>query len=467
MCHRRRPTARVTVLAERISSMLEGSVRINTIRKAVGAALVAAFALHSATVFADELTDKAKALLSSGKGGEAYRLLEPAEAARAGEHDYDFLLGLAALEAGQNTRAVFALERVLAMDPNNTRARAEIARAYLALGETQTATQEFETVKKQGVPADVTMTIDRYIAAARRMDDQNATSLTGYVEATIGYDTNVNVGPNKNSIAIPGFGNLPFELSGDTKANTDTFGAVGGGVNLRTPLGSGYALLAGMSASQRNNFSKQQFDTQNGDVNIGVTKTLDQDAYTLMAQSGVVYVDQGRFRNHTGLTGQWQRNLDARNQVAAFVQYTDLHYPTQDVRDADRWVAGGSYAHLYRDGIMAFASAYLVQELPQEKHVGWLGFEGLGMRIGGRINYDAQTVLFGGATWEYRGYSKEDPTFLAKRRDNQYGLTLGATRYLSKEWSVTPQLSLTLNDSNVDLNEYHRELFSVTVRREF
>jgi hypothetical protein len=46
--------------------------------------------------------------------------------------------------------------------------RAEIARAYLALGETQTAAQEFETVKKQGVPADVSMTIDRYIAAARR-----------------------------------------------------------------------------------------------------------------------------------------------------------------------------------------------------------------------------------------------------------------------------------------------------------
>ncbi len=41
------------------------------------------------------------------------------------------------------------------------------------------------------------MTIDRYIAAARRIEDLNA-SLTGYVEATIGYDTNVNVGPNKS-----------------------------------------------------------------------------------------------------------------------------------------------------------------------------------------------------------------------------------------------------------------------------
>lgn len=433
-------------------------------------AIAVALALQTGMAFADELTDKARGLLDSGKGAEAYQLLEPQESARAGEPLFDFLMGLAALEAGQNTRAVFALERVLAMEPNNVRARAEIARAYLALGETQTAEQEFSTVKRQGVPADVSMTIDRYLAAIRRVEDQNATSLTGYVEATLGYDTNVNVGPNKNSVAIPGFGNIPFELSSDSKANRDTFGNLGAGVNLRTPLGGGYALLAGASATVRGNFAKQQFDTQNGDINLGITRTAGQDVFTLMGQAGVTYVDnvdRSRFRNHAGVTGQWQRNLDARNQVGVFAQYTDLHYPTQDTRDADRWVAGASYAHLYREGVMAFASAYFVQERPQENHVGWLGFSGGGFRLGGRMNYDAQTVLFAGASWEYRGYSKEDPSFLTTRRDNQYGLSLGATRYLSREWSVTPLLSLTYNDSNTELNEYHREMFSVTLRREF
>ncbi len=435
--------------------------------KRVACAVVAALSLHAGGVLADEVTDRAKALLNANKGADAYQLLEPLESARAGEVEFDFLLGLAALESGQNTRAVFALERVLAMDPNNVRARAEIARAYLALGETQTAAQEFETVKKQGVPADVSLTIDRYIAAARRIDDLNATSLTGYLEATIGYDTNVNVGPNKSSVAIPGFGGLPFKLSKDSRSNDDGFATIGGGFNLRTPIGNGYTLLLGASATQRNNFRYQQFDMQSGDANVGVTRTADQDVYTLMAQTGVVSVDGIRYRNATGLTGQWQRNLDARNQVGVFAQYTDLQYASQDIRDANRWVAGASYAHLYREGIMAFASAYFVQELPQKSHVGWLGFDGFGMRIGGRMNYDAQTVLFGGATYEYRGYNKEDPSFLNKRRDNQYGLLFGATRYYTKEWSVTPQLSLTYNDSNQELYEYNREMLSVTVRREF
>lgn len=441
-------------------------MRINRVRE-IGVAVVAVLALHASSAFADELTDKAKGLLSSGKAAEAYQLLEPAESTRAGEVDYDFLLGISALEVGQNTRAVFALERVLAMDPSNARARAEIARAYLALGETKTAAQEFETVQRQGVPADVSMTIDRYIAAARRIDDMNTTLVTGYLEAAIGYDSNVNAGPNKSTMAIPGFGSLPFVLGKDSTSNEDGFGSIGGGVNVRTPLGDGYAFLGGLSGVARGNFSKQQFDTQNADANIGITKTVDKDVYTLMAQTGVYYLDDNRYRNHTGLTGQWQRNLDARNQVGVFAQYSDLHYASLESRDADRYVAGASYAHLYRDGVMAFASAYLVGERPQEKNVDWLGFDGVGVRLGGRMNYDAQTVFFGGLTYERREYNKQDPLFLTTRHDNQYGLLLGATRYLTKEWSVTPQVAWTVNESNVALNDYNRELVSVTVRREF
>jgi Flp pilus assembly protein TadD len=75
--------------------------------------------LQMPCAYADALTDQAKALLEAGKPGEAYTLLAAQESARAGEPGFDFLLGLAALDIGQNTRAVFALERVLALEPNS------------------------------------------------------------------------------------------------------------------------------------------------------------------------------------------------------------------------------------------------------------------------------------------------------------------------------------------------------------
>ena len=92
-------------------------------------ALLALLALLPGFALADELTDHAKTLLEQNKAAEAFALLNVEESVRAGEVSYDLLLGISAVESGQNTRAVFALERVLAMEPNNARARAEIARA--------------------------------------------------------------------------------------------------------------------------------------------------------------------------------------------------------------------------------------------------------------------------------------------------------------------------------------------------
>lgn len=126
-----------------------------TTTKTPKVALLALLALLPGFALADELTDRAKTLLEQNKATEAFALLDTEENVRAGEVSYDLLLGVSALESGQNTRAVFALERVLAVEPNNARARAEIARAYLAMGDTTAARQEFESVQKQGVPPEV------------------------------------------------------------------------------------------------------------------------------------------------------------------------------------------------------------------------------------------------------------------------------------------------------------------------
>src|SRR5687768_6269331 len=97
---------------------------------------------------ADAVMDQAYKHMQAGNAKAAYALLEPEETARAGDKDFDFLFALAALDVGQNTRAIFALERVLAADPNNARARAELGRAYLAVGEASAARVELNAVRE-------------------------------------------------------------------------------------------------------------------------------------------------------------------------------------------------------------------------------------------------------------------------------------------------------------------------------
>lgn len=422
------------------------------------------FSAVCSTVMADQVTDQALALLNAGKGRAAFALLEPRESERAGEVDYDFLLGLAALEVGENTRAVFALERVLAVDPGHVRARAEIARAYLALGEVATARQEFENVQRQGVPADVSLTLERYIALARRLETGDRATLNGYVEAQFGYDSNVNAGPNRASVTFPSGFSIP--LPDEVRANEDGFAQLAGGINGRMPLGAGVALLGGASGSYRPNFDKSQFNLGSLDANVGLVFSAGRNVVTLMGQAGQVTLDGGRYRNVVGLTGQWQFNLDARNQISAFGQYAQLNYLTNRSRDVSRYLTGASYAYMWRDGAVGFASAYLVQEKPEASEFRQYDFDGYGLRFGGRLNFGQKMIAFAGLSYERRDYSRNSSSDI-RRRDDQYGILLGVNYALMNEWTLTPQLTLTHNNSNEVLSDYRREVLSLAIRREF
>src|SRR2546425_555431 len=105
------------------------------VRRTTVIGVAALFLLLQSLAFADQITDRARLLLQEKNPQAAYRLLEPLESQRAGDPEYDYLLGIAALDSGERERAVFALERVLAVNPNHAQARAEIARAYFEMGE--------------------------------------------------------------------------------------------------------------------------------------------------------------------------------------------------------------------------------------------------------------------------------------------------------------------------------------------
>lgn len=416
---------------------------------------------------ADATTEQATQLVKRGQWLETYQMLEPLEGERAGDPAFDFLLGISALEIGQSTRSIFALERVLIVEPNNARARAEIARAYLQAGETQAARGELENAKKLGVPPEVAATIDRLIIAVDRLADAKGHSIKGYIETQFGYDTNVNAAPSRSTVAIPGLGGMSFELSENSRSRKDSFGYLGGGLSLRQPLTKELALIAGASANQRWNSESARFNTGNLDAYAGLIWSEGRNVWSLTAQQNDLSLRSDEFRSATGATGLWQYNIDTRNQISAFVQYSSLDYPDQRARDAKRYVVGVAAAHAYRSGLTAFASLYSAQEDTQHAHFEYLGHEAIGARIGGQWAQSKETSVFASLAYEHRLYGAVDPAFMSKRRDDQYNFNLGATYLLSKEWSVTPQFTYTLNQSNFDLNTYHREALSISIRREF
>src|SRR5882672_716578 len=166
-------------------------------------AFVFSLAACASSALADALTDRAKRLLATNQSKQAYELLLPQEQARAGDPEFDYLLGIAALDVGEYERAVFALERVLAVQPNNHQARGEIAKAYLAMGERDAAKQEFETTRKQDIPPHAKAQIEQYLS---QITAAETTQISGFIELGFGHDTNVNAATSSSQIALPALG---------------------------------------------------------------------------------------------------------------------------------------------------------------------------------------------------------------------------------------------------------------------
>jgi hypothetical protein len=418
---------------------------------------------------ADPILDQARQLIDKNDAQAAYELLIPLQSEQAGNPDFDLLLGVAANESGRPSEAVFALERVLAVQPDNNRARAEIARAYFALGERPTAKREFETVQSQSVPPEVAATIQKYLDSIARIESAERFTVTGYAELSFGYDTNVNSATASSQIAVPVFGGALFTLAQSGVKLSDKFGSVGSGINLSYLATPNTVLFAGVDLYKRINSTQDTFDTGSGAETLGVRYTQGKNSYTFAYQKQVFYVDNNLFRSAQGGTVQFQHSFNDANVLTAYAQYTPLEYAGQEIRNANRAVGGVAYARALggnRQPVI-FLGAYGGSEKEKADGVPQLGNQFWGVRVGGQINIDEKLVATVGASYEDRRYGGSDPLFLTTRNDNQYDFRIGLTYTPAKLWSLTPQISYTHNDSNIVINQFERAQVLVTLRRDF
>jgi len=433
---------------------------------AMRAALALVLAALPALALGDALTDRAKALLQRSDAKAAYELLLPLESQRAGDPEFDYLLGIAALDAGNPERAVFALERVLALQPDNSLARAEIARAYFAMGEREQARREFQTVRAQAIPEEARATVERFLAAIAAAE---RTRIDGYVEFSLVYDSNVNSATGSSTIAIPSFGGAAFSLDPSLTERSDQFFNFAGGVNFTRKLSQPWSLVGGAAAVMRINTDETRFDTDTLDANLGLRFSRGLEAFTLGAQAQYFAVNSAGYRDTAGVLAQWQHSFDERTQATLFGQHAQLRYATQPVRDADRSILGVAYAQAFSGEFspVFFASLYGGAEKEVDPAFPHLGHKPAGLRLGAQLRLGGGWSLSGSLSHERRKYGGTEPLFLVRREDRQTDANLALSYRWRPGTTLIAQITHTDNQSNVVLNDFDRTVFSMSLRFNF
>jgi outer membrane protein len=399
---------------------------------------------------------------------KAYDLLQPLEATRAGDPDFDTAFGIAANEVGQFARAIFALERVLVIQPDNARARAELARALFAVGDNKNARKLLEETKAQGVPLSVNQTIDEFLQAIDKVDDAGKSSMRAYFEAVLGNDSNVNSGPNLSSFAVPLFGGAVFTLLPAAQKKSASYLQLAAGATGRVPLAPRWSFIGNAHTTLRrhaNNASDYNLNQVDGSG--GFSYRNERHEYSGVVTIGHTEIGGSTLRNLSGLTGEWTYRPDGTRQWGTYLQMANLSYPSQRVRDARRSVVGTSYANQLGSGLLYFAGGYTGREAIENKLFPHLGHRMTGLRVGFQMPIDGRWSAFGTASLERRTYGGQDPQFLVTRRDNQMDLTIGASWKFDEKWTLKPQVSINKNNSNVVINDSRRTTLSVVARYEF
>jgi outer membrane protein len=434
--------------------------------------LVVFLAVSPLSAFADEILTKASELLKQKNYKNAYELLEPLESERAGDVEYDYMLGVAAIEHGEVSRGVFALERVLAQQPNNQNARAMIAKGYFKGGEAENAKAEFQNILGQNPDPELAKLIEDNMSAVNKATGQ-ATTFAAFIDGGFGWDSNINSATSNSSISAPGIApGLNLTLGDASREQSSKYLSLTGGVSFRTPLTSiskNLSLFGAAQGSVRTNWNESAFDPSYTDFTLGLSYKRFIDQFTIALQRNNFDIDGDRFRKSHGVTGQWQRQLDDRNQVSVFAQTSDFNYPNTGVRDAQRTIVGAGWGHAFTGdkAPVIFTSAYIGKEDADDSAFDFLSNDIYGMRVGGQVVMHYKLVAYANASYEIREHDETDPAFLTKREDDQFDFSIGM-RYLPLPgWTIKPQLSYLNNDSNISLFDFDRTVLSVNFRKDF
>jgi tetratricopeptide (TPR) repeat protein len=412
--------------------------------------------------------EKAEALMKSSQAEEAYKMLEPLEVEGAGDLVYDYLLGTAALESNRPSKATFVYERILAVDPSYVGVRADMGRAYFALGDYGRAKIEFETVLAfQNLPQDLRSSVEQYAKAAEARAQNKRTVATGYVELGFGNDSNIGSATALSSLTLPSSGAYsPVAPGVKTPDNYSTLG-LGGEVNHQIDEKWGVYLGGDFRGRAYQTF----YDSGNYTVDLRGGASYSGGAWLVRAglTAGGYYLNHAHLRDSVGANVDWRLALNNASQVTLGGSVVRATYvpAAQSAQDTQSTTLSTGWLTSLGDGstVLGISVAGGVESAIGNRDDGDKQFWGPRIflqksfteKIGGYVTTGITAAKYSGI----------NSLYLLSRDENMVDVALGLTWSVAKGVSIRPQVTYVKNTSNAELYSYDKTDISINGRIDF
>lgn len=429
------------------------------------AALIAAAAWPLQPALANDAEDM-RDLIQKSQPADAYAL-GVAHPEELGDPDFDLYFGMAAVGAGHAGEGVLALERYVQQFPDDLFARAQLAAGYFALGDDQRARQEFEYLQKQNPPPAVETVIDHYLTAIKSREAEYKTTLSAYVEAGVGFDSNTNSGAGSGSVNVPILGSVTLQPGGVRIPSAYQTLSAGGEVS--TPLSPGVTIFGAASLDDKLNDSgsAHAYDIFSYGVKGGATYSIPDNLFRLTAGLSGLDLDGASYLNVASLAGDVTHQIDAFQSVSASLGVAGLRYPTQTIRNSTISTVDVSYRRVLSAPWNPVVSAGALYGYEDNSRADNLARHIYGIHADVSATPLAQWIVFASVSYQESDYLGDEPLIGSTREDSYGSLDMFAVYQYNKQISLRLEALISGNHSNIGLYAYDRNFVSAKVRYDF
>lgn len=400
-----------------------------------------------------------------------------------GDPYFDYFYGVSAIDTGHASEGVFALERVLLLHPNDHVARLELARGYFILEEYARSRQEFEKVMAINPPAKVKQTAQAYLDNIRLKESRYHTTSNGYVELSMGSDSNVNGGTNADELIL-------VSLNEESLEQDDSFTSLTASWQISHPFTPGWMLDSAITANSKINSELDQYDSTTGTLQFGVTnlQKYSRFKYGLIAQQ--FNLDSDKYRSLSAFNFEWRYALSETSKLTTSLQYATMDYDTQESRNSDITTLALGYSHNFSGPLSPtfFSSLNIGTEAtPLDKvdeAVDLVAYNNYanalanverdiwGIKMGISLNFSPKLALQASTGLQNSGYADNQiipiPEIETITRDDDYITADMRLLWLFyKHWRLDTKVAYSDNSSNVEIYNYDRTIFSMNLNYAF
>jgi tetratricopeptide (TPR) repeat protein len=445
--------------------------------------IVVALKFTAAIAGNPKLLEEAQKQLAAGNAKQAFAMLQAQQERFAGEEDFDYWLGVAALDSGKIDDAIIAFERVLAVNPMNAAAQLDLARAYFTAGSFDLAEGTFLKLKASNPPPAAQLVIDKYLATISDRRTQARKKLFAWGETSLGYDSNLTGVPKDFTSAVASaFNLLGINATGNSIKRKAPYIAGALGADYYHPLSAEWTALIGGEARARAYRHEAEFNSYAGDLRAGAYWTRGQNQLRFIAtgnrfkQDGDAPGDPKPTNDRRALSagGEYRYALSERQQISFGLSAYQTRFPTNAVEDFNSSVVSAGWLRSFdvKGAPLLQLSGFFSRDQAVNKLAD--GITDKSKRVGGLRSFVQVSLSEKFSLFNSLGYTlRNDRDAYARATQVQFGRDKLADATFGFNWRFQPACSVraqwffSRNSSNIAIYEYSRHEISSNVRCDF